>query len=66
MHYICLGVSSLHIVIDPVEQGREELSELASAEDVNPEQDQGKPGASNHILWALFIFYLTLWFLIVH
>jgi hypothetical protein len=42
MHCIYLSVSLLPIVIDPVEQGREELSELAPIEDANPEQDQGK------------------------
>jgi hypothetical protein len=30
-------------VIDHVEQGREEPSELAPVEDANPEEDQGKP-----------------------
>jgi hypothetical protein len=42
MHYIYLGVLSLHIVIDHVEQRCEEQSELAPADDANPEQDQGK------------------------
>jgi hypothetical protein len=39
MHYIYLGVSSLYIVIDHVEQGREEPTELAPVEDANPDQD---------------------------
>jgi hypothetical protein len=42
MHCIYLGVSSLHIAIDHMEQGREELSEPVPVEDANPEQDQGK------------------------
>jgi hypothetical protein len=66
MHYIYLSVSLLPTVIDPVEQEREEPPEPAPVTDTNPEQDQGKPGASNHIPWALFTFYLNLWFLIVH
>jgi hypothetical protein len=43
MHCIYLSVSSLHIVIDHVEQGHEEPPEPAPVEDTNPEQDQGKP-----------------------
>jgi hypothetical protein len=42
VHYFYLSVSSLCIVIDHVEQGREELSEPAPVKDTNPEQDQGK------------------------
>jgi hypothetical protein len=45
MRCIYLGVSSLHIAIDTVEQGREESPEPALTEDSNPEQDQGKPRA---------------------
>jgi hypothetical protein len=37
MHCIYLSVSSLHIVIDPVEQVREEPPEPAPIEDTNPE-----------------------------
>jgi hypothetical protein len=66
MYCIYLGISSLHIEIDHVEQGREEPTEPAPVEDANPEQDQGKPGASNHIPWALLMFVFYLWFLIVH
>jgi hypothetical protein len=43
MHCFYLSVSSLRIVIDHVEQGREEPLEPAPVEDTNPEQDQGKP-----------------------
>jgi hypothetical protein len=51
MHHTCctsctafyLSVTSLRIVIDHVEQGREEPQELASVEDTNPEQEQDKP-----------------------
>jgi hypothetical protein len=43
MHCIYLGVSPLHIVIDHVEQGREEPPEPAPVEDTNLKQDQGKP-----------------------
>jgi hypothetical protein len=42
MHCIYLRVSPLHIVIDHVEQGREEPLEPAPVEAANPEQDQGK------------------------
>jgi hypothetical protein len=66
MHCIYLNVSSLRIAIDHVQQRREEPPKLAPVKDANLEQDQGKPGAFNHIPWALFIFYLTLWVLIVH
>jgi hypothetical protein len=34
---------SLRIVIDRVEQGHEEPPEAAPVEDIDPEQDQGKP-----------------------
>jgi hypothetical protein len=34
--------------IDHVEQGRVEPPELAPVEGADYEQDQGKPGASNH------------------
>jgi hypothetical protein len=40
-----------------MEQRHEESSELAPVEDTDPEQDQGKPGASYHIPWALFTFF---------
>jgi hypothetical protein len=43
MHCFHLSVSSLRIVIDHVEQGREELPEPAPIEDTDLEQDQGKP-----------------------
>jgi hypothetical protein len=43
VHCFHLSVSSLHIVIDHIEQGREEPSEPAQVEDTDPEQDQGKP-----------------------
>jgi hypothetical protein len=43
MHCFHLSVRSLHFAIDHVEQGREEPPELASVEDTDPEQDQGKP-----------------------
>jgi hypothetical protein len=42
MHSIYLGVSPLHIVIDHMEQGREEPPKPTPIEDTNPEQDQGK------------------------
>jgi hypothetical protein len=35
-------------VIGHAEKGPEETSDPAQAEGINPEQDQGKPGASNH------------------
>jgi hypothetical protein len=66
MHCIYLSVSLLPTVIDLVEQEREEPPELTPVEATNPEQDQGKPGASNHIPWALLIFVFSLLFLIVH
>jgi hypothetical protein len=43
MYCIYLGVSSLNIVIDHMEQGREEPTDPAPVKDANPEQDQGKP-----------------------
>jgi hypothetical protein len=43
MHCIYLSVSSLHIVIDPVEQGREKQPKPTPVEEANPELDQGKP-----------------------
>jgi hypothetical protein len=43
VHYFYLSVSSLCIVIDHVEQGREEPLGPAPVEDTNPKQDQGKP-----------------------
>jgi hypothetical protein len=52
-------------MIDHVEPEREKPLEPAPVEDANPEQDQGKPSASNHIPWALLIFVFYLWFLIV-
>jgi hypothetical protein len=35
--------------INPVEQELEELHEPAPAEEANPEQEQARPGASNHL-----------------
>jgi hypothetical protein len=43
MHCIYLGVSSLRIAINHVEQAYEESPELTPVEEANPEQDQGKP-----------------------
>jgi hypothetical protein len=43
MHCIYLSISLLPTTIDPVEQEREELPELAPVKATNPEQDQGKP-----------------------
>jgi hypothetical protein len=43
MHCIYLSISLLPIAIDPMEQEHEEPLELATVEDTNPEQDQGKP-----------------------
>ncbi len=43
VHYFYLSVSSLCIVIDHVEQGREEPPEPAPVEGTDYEQDQGKP-----------------------
>jgi hypothetical protein len=63
---IYIGVSYFCIVIDHVEQGRKEAPEPVPVEYANPEQDQGKPGASNHYTWVWFIFISYLWFLIVH
>jgi hypothetical protein len=37
-----------------------------SYEDANIVVTKVSPDASNHIPWALCIFYLTLWFLLVH
>jgi hypothetical protein len=45
---IYIGVSYFCIAIDHVEQGRKEAPEPVPVEYANPEQDQGKPGASNH------------------
>jgi hypothetical protein len=33
----------MHFMLDPVEEGHEELPEPAQAEETNPEQEQGKP-----------------------
>jgi hypothetical protein len=43
MYCIYLSVSLLPIVIDSVDQEREEPSELAPVEATNPELDQDKP-----------------------
>jgi hypothetical protein len=43
MYCIHLSVSLLPIVIDFMEQEREESPELAIVEATNSEQDQGKP-----------------------
>jgi hypothetical protein len=40
--------------------------QASSCEDANIVVTKASPGASNHIPWALFIFYLTLWFLVVY
>jgi hypothetical protein len=66
MHCFYLSVSSLRIVIDYVEQGREEPMEPAPVEDINPEQDQGKPRCILPHPLSFIYFFLTLWFLIVH
>jgi hypothetical protein len=66
MHCSYLSVSSLCIVIDDEEQGCEEPLEPAPVEDANLERDQGNPGASSHIPWALLIFVFYLWSMNVH
>jgi hypothetical protein len=60
MHYFHLSVSSLHILIDHVEQGREEPSEPAPVEYTNPEHDQGKPQCILPHPLSLIYFSLTL------
>jgi hypothetical protein len=40
--------------------------QASTYEDANIVVIKASPDASNYIPWALFIFYLTLWFLIVH
>jgi hypothetical protein len=50
MHCIYHSISLLPTTTDPVEQEREEPSESAPVEDINP-------GASYHISWALFTFF---------
>jgi hypothetical protein len=59
MHCIHHNISLLPTVIDPVEQEREEPSELALVEDTNPEQDQGKPWfILSHPLIFIYCFLL--------
>jgi hypothetical protein len=52
----------LPTAIDPVEQEREESSELASVEDTNLEQDQGKPQCI--LPYLLRFIYLFSYFMI--
>jgi hypothetical protein len=49
VHYFYLSVSSLHIAIDHVEQGREEPPKPAPVKDTNPEKDKESLGVSYHI-----------------
>jgi hypothetical protein len=53
--------------IDHAERGLEEPPESAPVEAANFEQDQGKPGASNHKSLSLFCYSsILLFFLDVH
>jgi hypothetical protein len=45
-------------MLDTAEHEPEELQEPAPVEDVNLDQDQGKPSASNHILEFCYNFIL--------
>jgi hypothetical protein len=58
MHFFHLSVSSLRIMIDHMEQGREKPSESAPVEDTDPKQDQGKPRCIlPHPLSFIYIFF---------
>jgi hypothetical protein len=61
MHFFYLSVLSLRIVINHVEQGREEPLEPAPVEDTNPEQDQGKPRCILPYPLSFIYFFLLLY-----
>jgi hypothetical protein len=47
-------------------QGVFRRPQASSCEDANIVVTKASPDAYNHIRWVLCIFYLTLWFLLVH
>jgi hypothetical protein len=47
LHYMSLSHTCI-FAVDPADQEQEDLHEPGLVEDTNPEQEQGKPGASNH------------------
>jgi hypothetical protein len=63
MHCIYLSISRLPTAIDSVEQEREELPEPAPVEDINPEQDQGKPRCI--LPYSLSFIYFLSYFMIL-